>query len=100
MNFANMFESVLSQLFGGNRAAKIEKNAAPVLVPLEAAAAQAAQSEIDSLITHNAGFAIQEIASGFDKIGLSGVDRALAEAVVVNGIQHIRVNIAPANPIQ
>ena len=78
----NIFELLLSHIFGGNRAAVIEKQTAPVLVPLEATAASALETEVNSLINHNTGYAVQQISSGFDKIGLSGVDRTLAEAVV------------------
>ena len=96
MNTNGFFNLLLSKIFGGNRAATIEKNNAPILVPLEAVAASALQSEVQSVITHNTGFAVQQISSAFDKIGLSGVDRDLAEAAVGSAIQHITVSIGPS----
>ena len=94
----SFFDYLFTHLFGTKRGADIQKKAAPVLVPLESVAAAAANAEVQSVISHNTAFAIQEIGKGLDKVGLSGVDRTLVEAVVGGGLQHIQVSLAPGVP--
>jgi len=100
----NVFHLLLSHLVGAEKANaveakldRLEKDEAPVLVPLEAEAAKAIGAAVSSAIDHNTAFAAQEISLGFDKIGLAGVDRTLAEAVVTAGLEHITVAVTPQN---
>ena len=92
------FDYLFTHLFGMKRGADIQKKAAPVLIPLEAAATSVANAEVQSILSHNTAFAVQEIAKGLDKVHLSDTDRTIVEAVVGTGLQHIQVGLAPASP--
>ena len=93
------FDYLFTHLFGMKRGADIQKKAAPILVPLGAVAAAAVNTEIQSVISHNTAFAVQEISKGLDRVGLSGMDRTLVEAVVGGGLQHIHISLAPDSTV-